>query len=69
MEEDDTLDNSEVENWYKGPLTERRVATLRKKLAIARGMLVQLHQDIEAEENLRGRLDDIQLILDASKDP
>lgn len=33
--------------WYNGPLTKRHVAELRKKLAIARGML-----DTLAEANM-----------------
>jgi hypothetical protein len=32
----------DVLRWYKGPCTRKRVAELRQKLAVARGMLIEV---------------------------
>lgn len=40
------------DSWYVGPLTKRRVAELRKKLGIARGMIDNVREAIEHGEPL-----------------
>lgn len=39
--------NADLMEWYKGPLTEERVAELRHKLALTRGFLMQLQFAVE----------------------
>jgi len=58
MSTDDLMD------WYQGPLTKKRLAELRYKLAKARGMLISLINDehlLAAEEVFQ--------ILEETKDP
>ena len=38
--------------WYKGPLTKGRIASLRRKLALARGMLSEI-ADARADSGVR----------------
>jgi hypothetical protein len=51
-------------DWYQGPLTKKRVAELRYKLAKARGMLISLIND----EHLLAYEEAIQ-ILEETVDP
>jgi hypothetical protein len=62
--ESDLPDTLELMDWYQGPLTKKRLAELRYKLAKARGMLISLIND----EHLLA-YEEILQILKETKDP